>query len=45
MKNDDLSTDNINKLIAKYAIPSIIGFVVLGIYIIVDGIFLGNFVV
>ncbi|MBA2840976.1 putative MATE family efflux protein [Methanococcus maripaludis] len=44
MKNDDLSTDNINKLIAKYAIPSIIGFVVLGIYIIVDGIFLGNFV-
>jgi len=44
MKNNELATENINKLIAKYAIPSIIGFVVLGIYIIVDGVFLGNFV-
>ncbi|WP_459202213.1 MATE family efflux transporter [Methanococcus sp. CF] len=44
MNNVDLSTENINKLITKYAIPSIIGFVVLGIYIVVDGIFLGNFV-
>ncbi|ABR55123.1 MATE efflux family protein [Methanococcus vannielii SB] len=44
MKNTELATESINKLILKYALPSTIGFVVLGIYIIVDGIFLGNYV-
>ncbi len=37
-----LDKDNIGKLFLKYTIPSVMGMVVASIYVIVDGIFIGN---
>jgi len=37
-----LENENINKLILRYAIPSIAGTVIIGIYSIIDGIFIGR---
>ncbi|MCS3901609.1 MATE family efflux transporter [Methanococcus voltae] len=39
-----LENESINKLIIKYAIPATMGMMVNGIYAIVDGIFVGNYV-
>ncbi|MBA2862653.1 MATE family efflux transporter [Methanococcus maripaludis] len=37
-----LKSENINKLILRYVIPSIAGTVIIGIYSIIDGIFIGR---
>ncbi|WP_305084225.1 MATE family efflux transporter, partial [uncultured Clostridium sp.] len=37
-----LGKENIGKLFIKYSIPSVIAMVVFSIYIVVDGIFVGN---
>ncbi|MCS3901216.1 MATE family efflux transporter [Methanococcus voltae] len=44
MTNYDLNTTPIPKLVIRYAVPAIIGFVINGIYTIIDGIFLGHWV-
>ncbi|WP_105615742.1 MATE family efflux transporter [Vallitalea okinawensis] len=44
MKQLDLGNDSIVKIFFQYAIPSIIGMVVLSLYVIVDGIFVGQYV-
>ncbi|MBP2144236.1 putative MATE family efflux protein [Methanococcus voltae] len=44
MTNYDLNTTPIPKLIARYSIPAIIGFVINGVYTIIDGIFIGHWV-
>uniref|UniRef100_A9A7M8 Multidrug export protein MepA n=1 Tax=Methanococcus maripaludis (strain C6 / ATCC BAA-1332) TaxID=444158 RepID=A9A7M8_METM6 len=37
-----LKSENINKLLLRYVIPSIAGTVIIGIYSIIDGIFIGR---
>ncbi|MBF8984146.1 MATE family efflux transporter [Lutibacter sp. B2] len=44
MKNLDLGKENISKLFVQYAIPSVIGLLVVSLYSIVDGIFIGRIV-
>lgn len=44
MEENILGTDKISKLFIKYSIPAIIAMVISGAQIIIDGIFLGNFV-
>lgn len=44
MSKLNLEKDKISKLFFSYAIPSAIGMIVMSIYMIIDGIFVGNFV-
>ncbi|GAA0181744.1 multidrug efflux MATE transporter CdeA [Clostridium sediminicola] len=44
MSENILGTDKISRLFIKYSIPAIISMVISGAQIIIDGIFLGNFV-
>ena len=44
MSKIDLGKDKISKLFLNYAIPGAIGMIVMSIYMIIDGIFVGNFV-
>ena len=39
-----LGKENIGKLFIKYSIPSVIAMIVFSVYIVVDGIFVGNVV-
>lgn len=39
-----LGKENIGKLFVKYSIPSVIAMIVFSVYIVVDGIFVGNVV-
>ncbi|ABR55496.1 MATE efflux family protein [Methanococcus vannielii SB] len=40
----DLGLENINKLLARYLVPSVLGTTIIGIYSIIDGIFIGRYV-
>lgn len=44
MSNINLSTESINKTFFKFAIPSIVGLLIVSMQIMIDGIFVGNFV-
>lgn len=44
VNENSLGTEKITKLFFRYAIPSIMGLLLMSIYTIIDGIFVGNFV-
>ncbi|MBP2201907.1 Na+-driven multidrug efflux pump [Methanococcus voltae] len=44
MEHNKLENESINRLILRYAIPATVGMLVNGIYTVVDGIFVGNYV-
>lgn len=43
-KRDELLQESMGKLFLKMAIPGMIGMIVVGLYNLVDGIFVGQFV-
>lgn len=44
MTQDFLGTERLSKLFIKFAIPSIIGMIFIGIQGIIDGVFVGNLI-
>ena len=42
MSEDELAVESIGKLFRKFALPAVVGFIIGGVQITIDGYFIGN---